>query len=111
VDILVAGRNRVIPGAVVRVRPIGTLILEDEAGMDEKILAVPVDALHPYFPRVSSFLDLPQILLDQIKHFFQHYRDLEKDKWVKAQGWAGADEAFRLIEASIKRAAEENDAK
>ena len=80
VDVLVAGRNPVIPGAVVRVRPIGALILEDEAGMDEKILAVPVDALHPYFSGVSSFRDLPQILLDQIKHFFQHYKDLEKDQ-------------------------------
>jgi inorganic pyrophosphatase len=64
VDVLVAGRNPVIPGAVVLVRPIGALILEDEAGMDEKILAVPVDALHPYFSGVSSFRDLPQILLD-----------------------------------------------
>jgi len=111
VDVLVAGRNPVIPGAVVRVRPIGALILEDEAGMDEKILAVPVDALHPYFSGVSSFRDLPQILLDQIKHFFQYYKDLEKDKWVKVQGWAEADEAFRLVEASIKRAAEEDETK
>ncbi len=111
VDVLVAGRNPVIPGAVVRVRPIGVLLLKDEAGMDEKILAVPVDALHPYFSGVSSFWDLPQILLDQIKHFFQHYKDLEKDKWVKVEGWAEADEAARLIEASIKRAAEEDDAK
>lgn len=110
VDVLVAGRNPVIPGAVVRVRPIGVLILEDEAGMDEKILSVPVDALHPYYSGVSSFRDLPQILLDQIQHFFQHYKDLEKDKWVKVQGWAEADEACRLIEAAIVRAGVSADA-
>jgi len=73
--------------------------------MDEKILAVPVDALHLYFSGISSFRDFPKILLDQSKPFFQHYKDLEKYKWVNVQGWAEADEAFRLAEASIKRAA------
>ncbi len=106
VDVLVAGRTQVIPGSVVRARPIGALLLEDEAGMDEKILSVPVDSLHPYYAGVASYRALPQILLDQITHFFQHYKDLEKNKWVKVHRWAEAEEASRLIEAAIARAAD-----
>ncbi len=102
VDILVAARSPVVPGAVVRARPIGVLIMEDEAGMDEKIMSVPVDSLFPYYSNVSSFRDLPQILLDQVAHFFEHYKDLESNKWVKIQRWGEADEAFRLIENAIK---------
>jgi inorganic pyrophosphatase len=71
--------------------------MEDEAGMDEKLLTVPVDALLPYYANVAEYLDLPKILLDQIAHFFQHYKDLEPDKWVKIQRWGDADEARRLI--------------
>lgn len=104
-DVLIAGSTPVIPGCVVRARPIGALVLEDEAGMDEKILSVPVDDLHPYYAGVSSYRGLPPILLDQIKHFFEHYKDLEPDKWVKVHRWADADEASRLIEAAIERAA------
>jgi len=97
VDVLVAARTPVIPGAVVRARPVGVLLMEDEAGLDEKLLAVPVDALLPYYTNVASYNDLPQILLDQIAHFFAHYKDLEPGKWVKVQGWRGADEARALI--------------
>lgn len=104
VDVLIANRLPVQPGAVVRSRPIGALILEDEAGMDEKILAVPVDALHPYYTGVTSYRSLPQILLDQVSHFFEHYKDLESDKWVKIVRWAEPDEACRLIEACIEKA-------
>ena len=92
VDVLVAARSPVVPGAVVRARPIGVLIMEDEAGMDEKIMSVPVDSLFPYYTNVSSFRDLPQILLDQVAHFFEHYKDLESNKWVKIQRWGEADE-------------------
>lgn len=106
VDVLVAARTPVVPGAVVRARPIGVLIMEDEAGMDEKILSVPVDSLFPYYKHVSSFRDLPQILVDQVAHFFEHYKDLESNKWVKVQRWGEADEACRIIEAAI--AAEAN---
>lgn len=102
VDILIANRIPVIPGAVVRVRPIGVLIMEDEAGEDEKVLSVPVDDLHPYFANVSSYRGLPQILLDQIAHFFAHYKDLEPDKWVKIKRWGEAEEASRLIETAIQ---------
>ena len=105
-DVLVAGRTPVIPGSIIRVRPIGALILEDEAGMDEKILSVPVDDLHPYYAGVSSFRDLPKILLDQISHFFEHYKDLEPNKWVKVDRWAEAEEACRIIEKAIAAGAD-----
>jgi len=104
VDILVAAPNTVVPGAVVRARPIGVLIMEDEAGADEKILAVPVDDLHPYYSEVTSYRGLPKILREQIAHFFQHYKDLEPGKWVKIARWGEADEACRLIEQAIAAA-------
>src|SRR3546814_11801427 len=80
------------------------LVMEDEAGEDEKVLSVPVDALHPYYSNVSSYRGLPQILLDQIAHFFAHYKDLERNKWVEIKHWAEADEACRMIEAAIRAA-------
>ncbi len=106
VDVLIANNLPIIPGAVVRVRPIGMLIMEDEAGEDEKVLTVPVDKLHPYYSNVSSYRGLPQILLDQISHFFAHYKDLEADKWVKIQRWAEADEACRMIESAVRAEAD-----
>ncbi len=102
VDVLVAARSPVVPGAVVRARPIGVLIMKDEAGQDEKVLSVPADSLHPYYADVSSYRDLPKILIDQIAHFFQHYKDLESDKWVEIERWGEADEAFRMIEKAIE---------
>jgi inorganic pyrophosphatase len=103
-DVLVVGRVPVVPGAIVRSRPVGVLMMEDEAGIDEKILAVPVDALHPYYANVVSYRDLPEVLRDQIAHFFAHYKDLEKDKWVNVTRWGESDEATRLIEEAIARA-------
>ncbi len=103
VDVLVAGDTPVVPGAVVRARPIGVLIMEDEAGEDEKIMSVPVDELHPFYSNVSSYRGLPKILLDQIAHFFAHYKDLEPNKWVRIRRWGEADEACRIIEASIQK--------
>jgi inorganic pyrophosphatase len=79
--------------------------MEDESGSDEKILAVPVDKLHPYFTTIKSYGDLPQILIEQIEHFFTHYKDLEKGKWVKIKQWVGPEEAAVLIEQAIERAA------
>jgi inorganic pyrophosphatase len=90
-----------VPGAIVRARPVGVLLMEDEAGLDEKLLTVPVDALHPYYANVSEYLELPKILLDQIAHFFQHYKDLEPDKWVKIQRWGDAEEARELIRRGL----------
>jgi inorganic pyrophosphatase len=79
-------------------------MMEDESGIDEKILAVPVDKLHPYYTDVVSYRDLPEILRDQIAHFFTHYKDLEKNKWAKISRWGEAEEATRLIEEAIARA-------
>ena len=101
-DVLVVGVTPVIPGAVIRCRPIGALIMEDEKGKDEKILAVPVDALHPFYTNVACHKDLPDILIEQITHFFTHYKDLEKGKETRVAGWVGAEEAAELIRASIK---------
>jgi inorganic pyrophosphatase len=105
IDVLIVGPVSVVPGAVVRCRPVGALLMEDEAGLDEKIIAVPVvDALHPFYTNVRSHEDLPPILCEQIAHFFGHYKDLEPGKWVKIVRWAGPDEAAGLIEAAIARA-------
>ncbi|MBI1206441.1 MAG: inorganic diphosphatase [Azospirillum sp.] len=102
-DVLVVGPTSVVPGAVVRSRPVGVLVMEDEAGGDEKILAVPVDKLHPFHSNIASYRDLPPILIEQIAHFFQHYKDLEKGKWVKVTRWGEADEAAQLISDGIQR--------
>lgn len=104
IDVLIVGPVAVVPGAVVRCRPVGALLMEDEHGPDEKIVAVPVDELHPYYRGVRSYRDLPGILCDQIAHFFRHYKDLEPGKWVKIERWAEADEAAALIAEAIRRA-------
>ena len=104
VDIMVLGRVPIMPKAVVRVRPVGVMVMEDEAGMDEKILTVPVDKLHPYYSNISSWRDVRPILIEQIQHFFEHYKDLEKGKWVKVHNWGEAEEAAKLIEEAIETA-------
>ena len=104
VDCLVVSPTPVAPGVVIRARPIGALLMEDEHGIDEKIIAVPIDRLHPFYKRVGSFHDLPEIVIEQIAHFFQHYKDLEKAKWVNLLRWAEVDEATDLIRAGIQRA-------
>jgi len=104
-DIMVVSQVPVVPGAVIRSRPIGALMMEDEAGGDEKIIAVPVDKLHPFYANVRSYSDLPEILLSQIEHFFSHYKDLEKGKFVKNTTWVGPEEAGKLITDGVVRAA------
>jgi inorganic pyrophosphatase len=104
-DILVIGPVPVAVGCVVRSRPIGVLIMEDDKGNDDKVLAVPTDDLHPYYSAVSSYRALPQIFLDQIGHFFTHYKDLEKGKWAKVGRWAEAGEAAEIITRAIKQGA------
>jgi inorganic pyrophosphatase len=104
IDVLVISSIPVIPGAIVRCRPVGVLIMQDQAGPDEKIIAVPTDDLHPFHTNVRSYRDLPDILLKQIEHFFQHYKDLEPKKWTKLGDWGGAEDAERLIEQAIHRA-------
>ncbi len=105
-DVLVANTRAIVPGAVIAVRPVGVLFMEDEAGGDEKILAVPVDALHPFYKDVRNYSDLPQIMCDQISHFFQHYKDLEKGKWVTVVRWLDAAGAGQLVLEAIARAAQ-----
>lgn len=107
IDVLVVGQVPVIPGAIVRCRPIGALLMEDEGGPDEKIVAVPVEKLHPFYNEVRSYEHLPPILTEQIAHFFQHYKDLEKGKWVTIARWIGPDEAARLITEAMDRASAE----
>ncbi len=103
-DVLVVTPAPIVPGVVVRSRPIGALLMEDESGQDEKILAVPVDKLHPYFTDIKTYSDLPKILIEQIEHFFTHYKDLEKGKWVKVKQWVGPEEAAALIRQAMDRA-------
>ena len=104
IDILVASPVEFLSGCIVRCRPVGVLKMEDEKGADEKILAVPVDALNPYYAGVEQYTDLPKILLDQISHFFSHYKDLESGKWAKVEGWEDAEHAAELIEEAVRRA-------
>ena len=97
IDVIVIGPHAVVPGAVIRVRPVGAILMEDEAGGDEKILAVPVDKLHPFYSNVKNYTDLPPVLIEQIGHFFQHYKDLEKGKWVTIAKWLDVEEAQQLV--------------
>lgn len=102
-DVMVVGRRPLMPGCVIAVRPVGVLKMEDNAGIDEKILAVPASRLHPFFNDVINYTDLPEILIQQIEHFFRHYKDLEKDKWVKIIGWEGREVAQQMIVEAMQR--------
>jgi inorganic pyrophosphatase len=101
VDVLVVSPVPLITGVVVRCRPIGVLRMTDEAGGDAKVLAVPVDKLTSLYSHIKKPGDLPELATAQIAHFFQHYKDLEPGKWVKIEGWAGAEEAAREIMAGV----------
>ncbi|WP_306223719.1 inorganic diphosphatase [Bosea beijingensis] len=103
-DVLVANTRPLVPGSYIAVRPIGVMLMEDEAGGDEKILAVPVPKLTKRYENVHNYTDLPKITLDQIQHFFEHYKDLEPGKWVKLKGWGDAAHAKKLIVEGIQRA-------
>lgn len=102
-DALVANSRALIPGAVIAVRPIGVLIMQDEAGPDEKIIAVPTTRLTRRYERVLESSQLPEITLRQIEHFFEHYKDLEESKWVKIVRWGDAGEAKEFIRAAYER--------
>lgn len=103
IDVLVVTNYPVVPGSVIKSRPIGVLLMEDESGKDEKIIAVPTTKLDVSFENVKSVNDLNPIILDRIKHFFEHYKDLDKGKWVKVEGWADAGKAKELIKEAITR--------
>lgn len=104
IDVLVCNTRPLVPGCVVNVRPIGVLIMEDDSGKDEKIIAVPSSHLTKRYEGIDNFSDLPDITLLQIQHFFEHYKDLEPGKWVKIGDWMDADTARRLIAEAIDRA-------
>ena len=102
VDVLVVTPFPLVPGVVVKCRPIGVLQMDDEAGGDAKLLAVPIDKVLPRYTHWQKPEDLQPILLEQIRHFFEHYKDLEKGKWVKVKGWEGPDAAKAEITTGIK---------
>lgn len=104
IDVLVCNTRAIVPGAVMNCRPIGVLMMEDESGGDEKIIAVPMPKLTRRYEDVHEVTDLPEITLNQIRHFFEHYKDLEGDKWVKVNSIEGADHARKMITNAIERA-------
>jgi inorganic pyrophosphatase len=103
-DVIVANTRAIAPGAIMSCRIVGVLLMEDEAGGDEKLIAVPSTKLTRRYEHVETYRDLPRITLDQIEHFFAHYKDLEPGKWVKILGWRDADEARRLVLEGVERA-------
>ncbi|MDB5507837.1 MAG: Inorganic diphosphatase [Hyphomicrobiales bacterium] len=103
-DVIVANTRAIIPGAIMSCRVVGVLMMEDEAGGDEKIIAVPSAKLTRRYEKVKNYTDLPEITLQQIEHFFTHYKDLEADKWVKVLRWGDAEEAQQLVLQGIERA-------
>jgi inorganic pyrophosphatase len=104
IDVLVCNTRAIVPGAVMNCRPVGVLVMEDQAGGDEKLIAVPSDKLTLRYTGVKTYTDLPQITLDQIEHFFSHYKDLEPGKWTKIHHWGDAGEARRMVTEAIERA-------
>ncbi|PPQ31696.1 inorganic diphosphatase [Rhodopila globiformis] len=104
IDVLVANTRPIVPGAVINVRPVGVLKMEDDGGGDEKIIAVPSPKLTQRYVNVHNYTDMPSITLEQIQHFFEHYKDLEPGKWVRVLGWGDASEAKALIAEAVERA-------
>ncbi len=104
IDVLVANSRELVPGCLINVRPIGVLVMEDNAGQDEKIIAVPSPSLTQRYDHIEQYSDLPEITLRQVEHFFEHYKDLEPGKWVRIGDWHGADDAKRMIVEAIERA-------
>ena len=104
IDVLVCNTRVIIPGAVIPCRPVGVLIMEDDGGGDEKIIAVPSSRTTRRYDKIHTYTDLPSITIEQIQHFFEHYKDLEPGKWVKIKEWGHADTAKRMIVVALERA-------
>lgn len=104
IDVLVCSTRAIVPGAVINCRPVGALVMEDDGGGDEKIIAVPSTTLTKRYDKIITYSDLPDITLSQIEHFFAHYKDLEPGKWVKIDHWGEAAEAKQLIKDAMTRA-------
>ncbi len=105
IDVVVCNTRPIAPGAVMSCRVVGALVMEDDGGGDEKIVAVPTQELTSRYDHVQNYTDLPTILVQQVEHFFLHYKDLEPNKWVKIERWAGVDEAKDMVREAIARAA------
>lgn len=103
-DVIVLNTRAVAPGAVMSCRIVGVLLMEDQAGLDEKLIAVPSHHLTARYDNVRDYTDLPKITLDQVEHFFAHYKDLEPGKWVKIKGWGDAAMARTMVMEGIERA-------
>ena len=103
IDVLVCNTRELIPGCVINVRPIGVLIMEDNAGQDEKVIAVPSPKLTRRYENIFEYSQLPEITLQQVEHFFEHYKDLEPGKWVKIGGWHDSTRAKQMIVEAIER--------
>ena len=103
-DVIICNTRAIAPGAVINCRPVGVLLMEDEAGHDEKILAVPSSKVTRRYETVRNYTDLPDITLKQVQHFFEHYKDLEPSKWVKVTGWGDAERARALIVEAMRLA-------
>jgi len=105
IDVLICNTRTVVPGAVMNCTPVGVLMMEDDGGHDEKVIAVPSSSISMRYVNIRNYTDLPAITLEQIQHFFEHYKDLEPDKWVKIKGWEDAEKAQQMIVEAIDRAA------
>ena len=103
-DVLVRTDVALLPGVLIRCRPIGVLNMEDEAGIDDKIVAVPVDKVDAFQRHIRDVSDLPEVERDRIKHFFERYKDLEPEKWVRVTGWKGREEGEAIILRSVEAA-------
>lgn len=104
VDVMCLGQRALVPGAVLRARPIGVLLMEDEAGIDEKVLAAPHPKLTRYYDNIQTYEDVQDIMLERIWHFFDHYKDLEPNKWVTVKEWASKEEAEKMILEGYEKA-------
>jgi inorganic pyrophosphatase len=104
IDVLVCNTRTIVPGAVINCRPVGVLIMEDEGGGDEKVVAVPSSKVTKRYDKIVNYSDMPEITLKQIEHFFSHYKDLEPGKWAKIHHWGDAEEAKKQIRLAIERA-------
>lgn len=104
IDVLVCNTRPLVPGCVINVRPVGVMLMEDNSGLDEKIIAVPSPALTKRYDKWHDYTDIPEILRQQIEHFFEHYKDLEPGKWVKLGGWQDKKKAQELVTEAIERA-------
>ena len=104
IDVVVCNTRPIVPGAVMNCRVVGALVMEDDGGGDEKLVAIPSQKLTSRYDNVQNYTDLPSILTHQVEHFFAHYKDLEPNKWVKIERWAGVDEAKDMVRQAIDRA-------